>query len=81
MRNEVVGGFPESAFLGIWVEVVTGTSETLSTSLLSGRLYSVCLSVCQRQAASSTVCCISVQLPCMYSTAVVQCTKYCTSKD
>ena len=48
MRNAVVGGFSGGAFLGIWVEAVTGISETLSTSLLSGRLYSVCLclSVC-----------------------------------
>ena len=40
MRNGMAGGVREGAFLHFrdWVEVVTGTSETLSTSLLSGRV-------------------------------------------
>ena len=31
-----MGGFEETFFIGIWVEALTGTNETLSASLLSG---------------------------------------------
>ena len=45
MSIEVDGGWLGGAFIEMRGNILTGTNETLTASLLSGRL-SVCLSVC-----------------------------------
>ena len=49
MRQGVARGVGGNVFIEIWVDVITSTNETPSASLLPGRLYSVCLSVCVSQ--------------------------------
>ena len=40
------GEWSDGASIGTWVDILTSTNETFRASLLSGRLSSVCLSVC-----------------------------------
>ena len=56
MGKGVDGEWSDGASIGTWVDILTDTNETLRASLLSGRLSSVCLSVCLSRVGFLSVC-------------------------